>query len=535
MSARLIEPGSVLADRYLVEDMLVGAGQTESWRAFDQVLARYVVLQVLPSSSPYAEPLLAAAKRASRVTDPRILQVLDAVDDGELTYIVREWVSGQALDVILAEGPLPARRATWLLREVADALAQAHRLGVAHRRLSPDSVVLTSASGVKIIGLATLAALHDESPTELPGGDSEGSAQLGQGDQMGRDRWENDLEHADTVALGRLLYACLTARWPGGSSTLPAAPSVRGQYLRPRQVRAGVPRALDELCDRILSRPSRYGEPLTTTAQVQDALTQILAMDRTSATAAGRALAGGSGEPGTVDDAPPALLPRAAQLPREHPPGGATISAQRRSALPTGLMWTVFAVLVVGTALLAYLMGQGGARSTGPAAPPRSPSTSVTPTSLRPIPIRGATSFDPYPGSGDENPNLVPLAIDGDPSTAWETLNYFNNPALGGLKGGVGLVLDLGSVRDIGRVTVTLQGSPTSLQLRAAPPSDQTAPMQSANQYRRLGTVRRAGTKAVFALKQPVATRYVLIWLTSLPPDGPNTYRGRVAEVKVFG
>jgi putative peptidoglycan lipid II flippase len=536
VSARLIEPGSLLADRYLVEDMLVEAGHTESWRAFDQVLARYVVLQVLPSASPYAEPLLAAAKRASRVTDPRILQVLDAVDDGGLTYVVREWVSGQALDVILAEGPLPARRAIWLLRELADALAQAHQLGVAHRRLAPDTVVLTSSSGVKIIGLETLAALSNGAPAErAAAGDPEitASAPIASSDRRAS---EDDLEYADTLALGRLLYACLTARWPGGeSSTLPPAPSVRGQYLRPRQVRAGVPRALDELCDRILSRPSRYGEPLTSAAQVKDSLTHILATDRTSATAAGRALSGaqaGSEEPDAV---PPALLRRDDDLPPVLPQDGATISPGNRPRRPTGLIWAAIAVLVVGTMLLAYLTGQHGTSSTDTQTLPRSPSTPVTPAPLRAIPIQGATSFDPYPGSGDENPDLVPLAIDGDPSTAWETLTYFNNPALGGIKAGVGLVLDLGQVRDVSRVIVTLQGSPTSLQLRAAPASDQAQPTHSAHQYRRLASVRDAGTSAVFTLKQPVSTRFVLIWLTSLPPDGAGAYRGRIAEVKVLG
>ena len=115
------------------------------------MLARSVVL-VSPAErlSPYAADLLAAAKRASRVTDTRILQVLDAVDDGELSYIVREWATGQSLDVVLSEGPLAARRATWLMREVAAAVGNAHRLGLPHRRLAPDNVVVTKSSGVKL-------------------------------------------------------------------------------------------------------------------------------------------------------------------------------------------------------------------------------------------------------------------------------------------------------------------------------------------------------------------------------------------------
>lgn len=514
MSARLIEPGSVLADRYLVEDLLIEEGSADSWRAFDQMLARSVVLQILPSSSPYAERLLDAAKRASHVTDPRILQVLDAVNDGRLTYVVREWVSGQALDVLLAEGPLPARQAASIIRELAAAIAHAHQLGVMHHRLTPATVVVTKDGGVKVLGLGTSAALRPDS----------------NGDAM---------EHDDAIGLGHMLYASLTARWPGRESTvLPQAPRAHGQCLRPRQVRAGVPRALDEVCDRILTRPSRYGPPLATAAQIRDELTQILSADQHSGSVDGR------GQSGSVDPLPaagapvhPALLQRGTGdgQPGEAPFTGATQVGQRRSFLPRRLIWIVVAVLVAGTLLLAYLVGQQGSQSPHLHTSRPSSTSAPTPAALRTVPISKATSFDPYPGSGDENPDLVPLAIDGNRATAWETLTYYNNPALGGEKDGVGLLLDLGRIHDVRLVTVDLEGTGTSLELRAASSSAAVPPSGSAQDYRLLGTVSDAGSSAVFRLKKPVTTRYLLVWLTRLPPEGANSFRGGVAEVKVLG
>ena len=181
------------------------------------------------------------------MADPRILQVLDAVDDGALSYVVREWTNGQSLEVVLSEGPMSARKATFLMREVAGAISTAHKLGLRHRRLAPDTIILTKSSGIKVLGLGTLAALRTD-PAEM-----------------------GDPELADTRDLGRLLYACLTARWPGGSAgTLPAAPTEHGKLLRPRQVRAGVPRPLDVLCDRILGNPPRAGEPITTVERGQE-------------------------------------------------------------------------------------------------------------------------------------------------------------------------------------------------------------------------------------------------------------------------
>ncbi len=515
MGAHLVEPGSVLADRYVIEDLLAVEGDSHSWRARDKILARSVVLQILPSSSPYAADLVAAAKRASRVADTRILQVLDAVDDGELTYIVREWATGQSLNVLLNDGPLPARRTTWLMREVAAAMSNAHRMGLEHRRLAPDTVVITKSSGIKLIGLGTFAALR-ASPGE-----------------------DVDPQRQDTTDIGRLLYACLTARWPGGKlAGLPAAPTEHGRLLRPRQVRAGVPRTLDVVCDRILGDPPRYGEPITSVDEIKESLSQILSEEGFT----------GVGNIGTVGLSAPtnptavvALEPPPALLPRDD--GGPTTGDQPsyvvepplepRSTLGRTVLWTSVAVLVLGAMLLAFLVGSHGGGS---------PSSDNTPTSsggtaaasAQPIAIVGGQDFDPPPeGSGDENPSEVPLAFDGNAATSWETLTYFD--PLSAVKPGVGLILDLGKSQDVSRVEVRLVGEPTDLELRAAPGDATSAPTGSVDDYQVVQSVTGAGTKATLNLDKPVKTQFLLVWLTNLPEEKPGSWKGRISEIKVFG
>ncbi|MGH3447453.1 MAG: protein kinase family protein, partial [Nocardioidaceae bacterium] len=499
MGTHTVEPGSVLADRYVVEDLLAEEGESDSWRARDKVLARSVVLQVVPSSSPTADKMLAAAKRASRVTDPRILQVLDAVEDGELSYVVREWASGQSLDVVLSEGPLSARRTTWVLREVAGALVSAHQMGLVHRRLAPDTVVITKASGVKLIGLGTFAALRPD-PDDA-----------------------EDLQREDTRGLGRLLYACLTARWPGRACDgLPAAPTEHGRLLRPRQVRAGVPRALDTVCDRILANPPRSGEPISTVAQVNDELARILGddgfADRPSVVLSTPEVSTAPAEP----EPPPALLdPDNGGPPTGDQPTAPAADPPNETQTPLGrtLMWTVVVVLVVGVLLLAYLVSQRGLGDTE--SPPASspPADSQSAQAHTKISIRSATDFDPSSdgGNGHEHPEEVKLAIDGDRSTSWETMAYYGDPELGGLKSGVGLVLDLGKTQKVGRVSLDLVGKPTSVQLRAAPASATSAPTSSASDYTMLGSHKAAGSNATFTLDKPARTRYLLVWFTSLP------------------
>jgi serine/threonine protein kinase len=533
VTAHLVQPGSVLADRYVIEDLLSEEGDSASWRARDKILARSVVLQVLRSSSPYAGDLLAAAKRASRVADPRILQVLDAVDDGELTYVVREWATGQSLTVVLSEGPLPARRATWLMREVAAAMTNAHRMGLPHRRLAPDTVVITKSSGVKVIGLGTFAALR--APDALPSASNE-SPHSAESDGSEIDA---DPHHEDTLDLGRLLYACLTARWPGAPNAgLPAAPTEHGRLLRPRQVRAGVPRSLDAVCDRVLGQPPRYGEPITTVEEITEHLSRILSEEGfTGVGSVGLAAPANPTAPVSVEPHP-ALLPRDDMGP---PTGDGPThvidqpARPRSSPLGRTLMWTVIAVLILGAMLLAFLVGQ---RGTGDATPPDSSTSPSGPSSAagQELPIQGAQDLDPLPqGSGDENPDLVPLAIDGDSSTAWQTLTYFNDPKLGGQKDGVGLIVDLGRVQDVSKVDVTLQGEPTNLELRAAPARAHTAPTESADDYPVVDQLTGAGANATFELDEPVRTRFLLVWLTKLPQVSTGEFTGRIAEIKVFG
>lgn len=220
-------PGDVLAGRYRLTDLLSEARDGRFWKAHDIVLDRPVALHVLAEDDTRAPLLLEAARASATVSDPHLLRVLDADQRDGSVFIVNEWGVGTSLDNLLAgSGPVPPRRAAWVAGEVADTVAAAHAAGVAHGRLNPENVLLGVDGGVHVIGLAVEAALLGLS-----------------GDRRG----------VDLVDLAGLLYAMLTGRWAGeSSSAVPRAPTERGRVLRPRQVRAGVPRMLDDLCDSVL-------------------------------------------------------------------------------------------------------------------------------------------------------------------------------------------------------------------------------------------------------------------------------------------
>ena len=99
---------------------------------------------------------------------------------------------------------------------------------------------------------------------------------------------------------------------------------------------------------------------------------------------------------------------------------------------------------------------------------------------------------------------------------------------IGGLKSGVGLLLDLGQVTQVGAVSVNLVGFGTSLELRSS-----TTLLPQGDDYTAIAKVVQAGTFVTLRPVAPTKARYLLIWLTSLPVDG-NAYRGGIAEIHVY-
>lgn len=241
-----MRPNDVLASRYRLTVLLHDRNGGRFWRARDLVLDRDVALHLIPEDDSRGPLLQEAARRSAIVQDPRLLRVLDSNSVDGLHYVVNEWGEGVSLNNLVADEPLSPLRAAWLAGEVAAMIAAGHRDDVAHGRLVPENVLVDTTGSVKVIGFAVDAALHGLPP--------------------GRPA-------ADLIDLGGLLYAALTGRWAGVSeSAVPPAPLEHGRPLRPRQVRAGVPRVLDGICESLLGGGTRF----TSAEEVASALAEYV-------------------------------------------------------------------------------------------------------------------------------------------------------------------------------------------------------------------------------------------------------------------
>jgi hypothetical protein len=467
--------------RYRLVDQVGGGSGWQAWKAVDVRLARPVTVQTFDQGFPGAEAAVAAARVASRVSDARLARVFDAVADHGRVFVVTEWPSGDSLADLLAAGPLDPGQATEIVIQAAEALAAAHAAGVAHERLTPDCVRWTPGVGVTITGLGIDAALGPDG--------------LGPGDPV----------LADTRGLARLLYAAMTARWPGGGwPFLPPAPEVGGYPRSPRQVRAGVPAGLAGLCCQVLV-PGRYAEPLVTTPAALAA-----ALHRIAATA---------------------------DRHRPPPPRAPAVTTGRRPAAARVMasIAAVLAVAAVGQGTWSWWHPRAVAEANSTVSQFRwPPGASV----LTPV---AAAGFDPLSGPaedpGNENTAQAHLAVDGNPATAWHTQYYLGNPRFGGLKSGTGLLLDMGRRVRVSSVTVTL-GPVPGADLRVEAGNSDTRAPATLRGFTTVARQRNAAGTVTFSARAAAAARFVLLWFTRLPPQTPGStglFQAEIFNVVVRG
>ncbi|MEW2396519.1 protein kinase family protein [Streptomyces sp. NPDC046862] len=501
-----LHSGHKLARRYRLEECVTRLDGFSSWRAVDEKLRRAVGVHILPADHTRARSVLAAARSSALLGDPRFVQVLDAVEENDLVYVVHEWLpDATELTTLLASGPLEPHDAYQMVTQVSHAMAAAHREGLSHLRLNPSAVQRSGSGQWRIRGLAVNAALRGIS-SDTP-------------------------QRTDTEAIGALLYTALTQRWPYeedayGLSGLPKDVGL----IAPDQVRAGVHRGLSELAMRALvndgATASRHESACTTPEELVKAIGEMPRIR----------------PPEPTFTAPPAYQRTSYQqgtYGRQTPHPGATqpIAAPPpplQSRTGKALKWAVSALLIAALGLGSWqladaLMEQGGKSSddTNTNQPSDGNDKSQAKPTSQPIAISGAQDFDPF-GDGSEKPSDIDKTYDNSTKTYWQT-DFYKGADFGNLKPGLGIILDLGKTQKVGTVTVTFVGN-TSVELRAASGTASSQPT-SFDAYPKVAA--GSGTTVKLKPDKSVKTRYLLVWLTKLPLTDDGTYRGRVADIKV--
>ena len=289
-----IGPGTVLAERYRLEERIAGGGMGEVWRAKDLLLERDVAVKLLRESLAedpvVAERFRREALLAAQLSHPNMAGVYDYVQGGDRPGIVMEFVDGETLAAKLArEGRLSVEAAVRTASGMLFALRSAHDAGIVHRDVKPGNVMLASNGDVKVTDFGVARAVSDHTLTET--GMVIGTAHYLAPEQVAGGP---ATPVSDLYSVGAVMYEMLTGNKPFEAET-PIAVAMKRLTEDPRPVRSvrkDTPVAVAAVVDRALARDpaARFGSAV----DMREALEAAYA---------------GQTTPGAADPTPTEVLP----------------------------------------------------------------------------------------------------------------------------------------------------------------------------------------------------------------------------------
>ncbi|HEY3817826.1 MAG TPA: serine/threonine-protein kinase [Polyangiaceae bacterium] len=371
--AELPEPGTLFADKYVIESRLGGGAAGVVLSAMHKELRQRVAIKVLRDSGPVSsERMIREARAAIALHSEHVVRVMDVGRAGGSVFLVMEQLEGSDLASVLKKrGPLPIAEAVDYVLQACAGIAEAHARGVVHRDLKPSNLFLTKrADGsplVKVLdfGISKSSEAEQEMETSLTGpADVLGSPMYMSPEQV---RGAKGVDHrTDIWALGVIVFRLASGKAPfGAGMTVGSALAsvVADEPASLREVLPDAPKELEAIVTRCLEKMP--GERFATVAELAAALA-----------------------PFGTDDGRAAVV----RLVRE---AGAGAGKKRKKKGRWGLLVVAGVVLVGGPAVAFGVLHRGnGATATATASTVSgtspSPSTSTSSTST-PTPTSTST------------------------------------------------------------------------------------------------------------------------------------------------
>lgn len=240
-----LAPGVMLQNRYEIAEEIGRGGFSIVYRARDARAGADVAIKLLvpPPAAAYLarERLRREVQAVRQLSHPSIVPIYDVVDDGAWSFVVMEHVPGMDLAArVRRQGPLDPAAAVRVGREIAGALAAAHRHGIVHRDVKPQNILLAPDGRARLTDFGSARLAGQESVTQT--GTLVGTVDYAPPEQLAGGRGD---ARADEYSLGMTLYYALTAELPVRGTAL-----VPGAGHHPRLRRPEIPVWLDAVVAR---------------------------------------------------------------------------------------------------------------------------------------------------------------------------------------------------------------------------------------------------------------------------------------------
>ncbi|HEX7314511.1 MAG TPA: protein kinase [Pyrinomonadaceae bacterium] len=254
--------------RYRILGTVGEGGMGVVYVAEDTVLGRRVAVKIPHAGrdeSHYRARFLREARAVSKLRHANIAAVHDfgETEEGQ-PFIVMELVSGQTLGEMLSGPGISVARAVEVARQVAEALSEAHRLGVVHRDIKPSNVVIDETGTVKVLDFGLAKQLHEDGSNGGPEAQTLLTARTRSDVVIGTPLYLSPEQargakvdgRSDLFALGALLYECLTGRpaFSGANVIEIGAQVLHFDPPPPSRLNPRVPAELDRLTRKALAK-----------------------------------------------------------------------------------------------------------------------------------------------------------------------------------------------------------------------------------------------------------------------------------------
>jgi serine/threonine-protein kinase len=498
--------GTRLNDRYRLEARIGAGGMSTVYRALDETLQRRVAIKLMnrefASDSDQLERFRREARAVAQLSHPHIVGVIDAGEDESRPYIVFECIEGETLkERIRHRGRLPIPEAVAYAIEIGRALGAAHNRHIVHRDVKPQNVLIDDEGSAKVTDFGIARTLDEEGLT------ADGRV-LGTTDYVSPEQalGRPVTGQSDLYSLGVVLYEMLTGEVPftGENQVAVAMKHVREQLPDVQGKRPEVSAALASVVDTATAK--RLEDRYATAEQLIADLEDALAIETSRA---GNA----TGEATAVLRTLPSRKQRRISFSLRH----------------RAITWVLGLLVIAGGAGVAVWLAGRTHHGTGRAQQPPLPRLSAVDVCQN---CAHAYNPDGLGGDTSQNDNQSGLAIDGNPTSYWQTQHYYGG-TLG--KPGVGIYVDA-RPRVVARVLRLETDTPGwSVQIRGSNTRPNLAGPDAgggADGWTLLATRRFVSRRRTISLHTGgTAYRYYLVWITSLPPGRQSV---DVNEIQLF-
>ncbi|WP_040204933.1 Stk1 family PASTA domain-containing Ser/Thr kinase [Neobacillus jeddahensis] len=241
--------GKRLSDRYKILEMIGGGGMANVYLAHDMILDRDVAVKMLrldfANDEEFIRRFRREAQSATSLAHPNIVNIFDVGEEGDLYYIVMEFIDGQTLkQYIQQNSPLKVEDAIGIMRQLTSAISNAHQNHIIHRDIKPHNILVDHDGNVKITDFGIAMALSATSITQT-------NSVLGSVHYLSPEQARGGMatKKSDIYSLGIVMFELLTGRLPfsGESAVSIALKHLQSETPSVRRWNPTIPQSVENI------------------------------------------------------------------------------------------------------------------------------------------------------------------------------------------------------------------------------------------------------------------------------------------------